>query len=221
MTIRISPSILSANFAQLGQELESIANADMVHVDVMDGHFVPNITMGPVVAEDVIRTSPVPIDAHLMVADPETWAPAFAEMGAASVTFHAEATPSPIRIARQLRTMGARAGIAINPYTPVEPLLEILPEVDMILVMTVEPGYGGQKFLNVTLDKIRRAREAIDKNGVDVWLQVDGGIAEDTVEIAAEAGADMFVAGSAVFGHSNAAERVDTLRQMAQGIHKH
>jgi len=215
VTIRISPSILSANFAQLGQELESIANADMVHVDVMDGHFVPNITMGPVVAEDVIRTSPVPIDAHLMVADPETWAPAFAEMGASSVTFHAEATASPIRIARQLRSMGARAGIAVNPFTPVEPLLEILPELDMILVMTVEPGYGGQKFLNVTLDKIRRAREVIDKNGVDVWLQVDGGISEDTIEIAAEAGADMFVAGSAVFGHDNAAERVTTLREMA------
>lgn len=219
MTIRISPSILSANFAQLGQELESIANADMVHVDVMDGHFVPNITMGPVVVEDVIRTSPVPIDAHLMVADPETWAPAFAEMGAASVTFHAEATNSPIRIARELRSMGARAGIAINPFTPVEPLLEILPELDMILVMTVEPGYGGQKFLEVTLDKIRRARSVIDKNGVDVWLQVDGGIAEDTIERAAEAGADMFVAGSAVFGHDNAAERVDTLRKMANAAH--
>src|SRR5690625_2762579 len=187
----------------------------MVHVDVMDGHFVPNITMGPVVAEYVIRTSPVPVDAHLMVAQPEIWAPTFAEMGAKSVTFHAEATHSPIRIARELRSMGARAGIAINPYSPVEPLLEILPELDMILVMTVEPGYGGQKFLEVTLDKIRRAREVIDKNGVDVWLQVDGGIAEDTVEIAAKAGADMFVAGSAVFGHENAAERVATLREMA------
>ncbi|HLS04561.1 MAG TPA: ribulose-phosphate 3-epimerase [Actinomycetales bacterium] len=214
MTIRISPSILSANFAHLGQELESISNADMVHVDVMDGHFVPNITMGPVVVEDVIRTSPVPIDAHLMVADPETWAPVYAEMGASSVTFHAEATNAPIRIARELRAMGARAGIAVNPFTPVEPLIEILPQIDMILVMTVEPGYGGQKFLNVTLEKIRRARRAIDNAGVDVWLQVDGGIAEDTIEIAADAGADMFVAGSAVFGHENAAERVDLLRQM-------
>jgi len=214
VTIRISPSILSANFAHLGQELESISNADMVHVDVMDGHFVPNITMGPVVVEDVIRTSPVPIDAHLMVADPETWAPVYAEMGASSVTFHAEATNAPIRIARELRAMGARAGIAVNPFTPVEPLIEILPQIDMILVMTVEPGYGGQKFLNVTLEKIRRARRAIDNAGVDVWLQVDGGIAEDTIEIAAEAGADMFVAGSAVFGHENAAERVDLLRQM-------
>jgi len=194
--------------------LESISNADMVHVDVMDGHFVPNITMGPVVVEDVIRTSPVPIDAHLMVADPETWAPVYAEMGASSVTFHAEATNAPIRIARELRAMGARAGIAVNPFTPVEPLIEILPQIDMILVMTVEPGYGGQKFLNVTLEKIRRARRAIDNAGVDVWLQVDGGIAEDTIEIAAEAGADMFVAGSAVFGHENAAERVDLLRQM-------
>lgn len=221
MSIRISPSILSANFAQLGQELESISNADMVHVDVMDGHFVPNITMGPVVAEDVIRTSPVPVDAHLMVAQPEVWAPAFAEMGAASVTFHAEATHSPIRIARELRSMGARAGIAINPYSPVEPLLEILPEVDMILVMTVEPGYGGQRFLEVTLEKIRRARQEINKNGVDVWIQVDGGIAEDTIGMAAEAGADMFVAGSAVFGHENAAERVDNLRQLATRSYGH
>lgn len=216
MTIRISPSILAANFASLGAELESISNADMVHVDVMDGHFVPNISMGPVVVEDVIRTSPVPVDAHLMVADPDTWAPQFAEMGSASVTFHAEAAKAPIRTAREVRKLGARAGIAISPMTPVEPLLDVLPEIDMILVMTVEPGFGGQSFLDVTLEKIRRARRAINNAGVDVWIQVDGGIAEPTIERAAEAGADMFVAGSSVFGHDNAAERVDTLRDLAR-----
>lgn len=215
VTIRISPSILSADYAHLGRDLESISNADMVHVDVMDGRFVPNITMGPVVVEDVIRASPVPIDAHLMVSEPEYWAPVFAEMGAASVTFHAEATTAPIRIARELRAMGARAGIAVNPITPVEPLLEILPEIDMILVMTVEPGYGGQSFLHHTLDKIRLARKAITNHELDIWLQVDGGIGDDSIEIAADAGADMFVAGSAVFDHENAAERVDALREKA------
>jgi ribulose-phosphate 3-epimerase len=219
--VQISPSILSADFANLERELGRIATADWAHVDVMDGHFVPNLTLGLPVVEALAKVSPLPIDTHLMIDDPDRWAPAYAEAGAASVTFHAEAAAAPVRLARSLRAAGARAGLALKPATPVEPFVDLLPEVDMVLVMTVEPGFGGQGFLDVCLPKVRRTRQAIRDAGLDVWLQVDGGVSVETIERAAEAGADVFVAGSAVYGAEDAAGAIDRLRELARGSHAH
>ncbi|MBC7640356.1 MAG: ribulose-phosphate 3-epimerase [Rhodoferax sp.] len=220
MTPLISPSILSADFANLQAELARIATADWAHVDVMDNHFVPNLTLGLPVLEALAKVSPVPVDAHLMIADPDRWAPAYAEAGAGSVTFHAEAAAAPVRLARELRRLGARAGLALKPATPIEPFVDLLPEVDMVLVMTVEPGFGGQGFLDACLPKIRRARAAIAASGLDVWLQVDGGVNLETIERAADAGADVFVAGSAVYGAEDAAAAISELRAAAAG-HTH
>jgi ribulose-phosphate 3-epimerase len=219
--VQISPSILSADFANLERELGRIATADWAHVDVMDGHFVPNLTLGLPVVEALVKVSPLPIDTHLMIEDPDRWAPGYAEAGAASVTFHAEAAAAPVRLARALRSAGARAGLALKPATPVEPFVDLLPEVDMLLVMTVEPGFGGQGFLDVCLPKIRRARAAIRAAGLDVWLQVDGGVSMETIERAADAGADVFVAGSAVYGAEDAAASIERLRRLARGSHAH
>ena len=221
MAVRIAPSILSADFVNLERELGRIATADLVHVDVMDQHFVPNLTLGLPVVERIVQIAPVPVDVHLMIEDPDRWAPGFAEAGAASVTFHAEAARAPVRLARELRRHGARAGVALRPATPVEPFLDLLAEVDMVLVMTVEPGFGGQSFIEGTLPKIRRTREAISAAGLDVWVQVDGGISAETVERAAEAGADVFVAGSAVYGAEDAAGAIEELRTLARGAHHH
>ncbi len=215
MGVQISPSILSSDFADLRGELGRISTADWAHVDVMDGHFVPNLTIGLPVVERLVRVSPVPIDCHLMIEDPDRWAPGYAEAGAQAVTFHVEAATAPVRLARELRRLGARAGMAVRPATPVEPYLDLLGEMDMLLVMTVEPGFGGQAFLDVCLPKIRRARSAIAGSGLDVWLQVDGGVSTETIERAAEAGADVFVAGSAVYGAEDAAAAVDELRSLA------
>jgi ribulose-phosphate 3-epimerase len=222
MGIRIAPSILSCDFADLKGELARIAGADLAHVDVMDNHFVPNLTLGLPVVERIVEVCPVPVDVHLMIEDPDRWAPAYAEVGAASVTFHAEAAQAPVRLARELRRIGARAGLALRPATPVEPFLDLLGEVDMVLVMTVEPGFGGQAFLDAMLRKVRRARDAVDAAGLAVWVQVDGGISRQTIERAAEAGADTFVAGSAVYQADDAAGEVETLRSLAQSAaHRH
>jgi len=212
----INPSILSADFVNLEAELQRISNADAVHVDVMDNHFVPNLTIGLPVVKRIQDVSPMPLDAHLMIADADRWAPGFADAGVASVTFHAEASIAPIKLARELRTRGAKAGMALRPGTPVEPYLDMLGELDLLLIMTVEPGFGGQSFLDLTLPKIRRARAAIDGSGGRVALQVDGGITEETITRAAEAGADVFVAGSAVYGAADPAEAIDRLRAAAK-----
>ncbi|WP_445263111.1 ribulose-phosphate 3-epimerase [Pseudokineococcus sp. 1T1Z-3] len=212
---RIHPSILSADFTDLAAEVGRISSADAVHVDVMDNHFVPNLTLGLPVVERLAQVSPVPLDCHLMVEAPDRWAPAYAEAGASSVTFHAEAASAPVRLARELRRAGARAGLALNPATPVEPWFDLLGEVDMVLVMTVEPGFGGQSFLDVVLPKVRRLRGAISSAGLDVAVQVDGGVSVATIERAAEAGADVFVAGSAVYGAEDAAAAVAELRALA------
>ena len=217
---RINPSILSADFVNMQADLERIGDADFVHVDVMDNHFVPNLTFGPQMVERIQATSPVPLDVHLMITDPDRWAPGYAEIGAASVTFHLEAAADPVALARRLRGIGARAGVAVKPATPVEGLYDVLDEFDQILVMTVEPGFGGQSFMPDQMPKLARLRDEVRRRGSEVWLQVDGGISESTLAQAAEAGADTFVAGSAVFGAADPALAIAALRSTASA-HTH
>ena len=216
MGIQITPSILNTDFARLGEEVARIPSADMVHVDVMDNHFVPNLTFGPSMIEALSRATDLPLDAHLMIEDADRNAPAYVEAGAASVTFHVEATKAPIRLAREIRAQGARASMALKPATPIEPYEDMLPELDMLLIMTVEPGFGGQKFLDLCLPKIRRARALMEKHGVQTWLQVDGGVSLETIERCAEAGADVFVAGSAVYSADDPDSMVQQLRAHAE-----
>src|SRR3954452_6191892 len=181
----------------------------------MDNHFVPNLTFGPTMVEALARHTDVPLDAHLMIEDPDHHALEYVEAGCGSVTFHVEAAAAPVRLAREIRGKGARAAMALKPATPVLPYEELLPELDMLLLMTVEPGFGGQKFLDLCLPKIRRARRLIDAHGLALWLQVDGGVSMETVERCAEAGADTFVAGSAVFGADDPDAMVESLRRAA------
>jgi ribulose-phosphate 3-epimerase len=213
--VQISPSILSADFANLESELRRVGNADWVHVDVMDGHFVPNLTIGLPVVEALAKVSPIPLDCHLMIDDPDRWAPKYAEAGSASVTFHIEAARDPRRLARDLRAMGTRAGMAVKPKTAFAPYEELLPELDMVLVMTVEPGFGGQAFMADQMAKVAQVREAVRRHGGEIWVQVDGGVSAETIEQCAEAGADVFVAGSAVYGADDAAAAIDELRTLA------
>ncbi|GAA1754716.1 ribulose-phosphate 3-epimerase [Agromyces humatus] len=220
MTTRINPSILAADFANLERELGRISTADLVHVDIMDNHFVPNLTFGLPMVQRLAQVSPVPLDVHLMIDDPDRWGPGYAEAGAYSVTFHAEAAGEPVALARRLRQIGARAGIALKPGTDATPYLDLLPEFDQVLVMTVEPGFGGQSFIPETMPKLARIADAVHDAGLDVWLQVDGGITAETIGMAAEAGADTFVAGSAVFNGDDPAQRIAELRDAA-AAHPH
>ncbi|WP_061211931.1 ribulose-phosphate 3-epimerase [Dermabacter hominis] len=216
----IHPSILNSDFMHIGSELDKISNAEAAHIDVMDNHFVPNMTFGVSMVEQIAKRSPIPLDAHLMIDSPDRDAVAYAEAGAQSVTFHLEASNAPVRLARELRAKGVKAGVALRPATPVEPLVDILGEFDMLLVMTVEPGFGGQSFIDSMLPKVRRARRAISEQNLEVSIQVDGGISRATIEGAAEAGANVFVAGSAVYKAADAEAEIDALRELAR-THRH
>ena len=217
--MRITPSILNADFANLAAEVARIPDADAIHVDVMDNHFVPNLTIGLPVVESLRKATTAMLDIHLMIAGPDRWAPAFAEAGAESVTFHVEAAGAPIRLARELRRLGARASIALNPATGIDQYAGILDEVDMVLLMTVEPGFGGQGFLDLVLPKIRRTKELVGDR--PIWIQVDGGVSVETIERCAEAGADTFVAGSAVYRADDPNAMVNRLRDLAVTACRH
>lgn len=215
MGVRITPSILNADFAHLYSEIAKIAPvSDLLHLDVMDNIFVPNFTFDFESAAAIIASSPIPVDSHLMIADVDQLAPAYADAGSASVTIHAEASDDPSKTLRAIRAKGARAGLALKPGTDIDLYSGIIDDVDMFLIMTVEPGFGGQKFMEAMMDKVRKTRKIIGDR--PIWLQVDGGISLETIEIAHEAGADTFVAGSAVFNSPDPAEMVTRLRELAQ-----
>jgi ribulose-phosphate 3-epimerase len=209
------PSILSADFANLQIAIESVPSSDAIHVDVMDNHFVPNLTLGLPVVKSLRKITDKMLDIHLMIEQPDRWAPAYAEAGAESVTFHVEAAQAPVRLARELRDLGARAAMALKPATPIELYEDLLPELDMVLIMTVEPGFGGQSFLDLCLPKIKRTRAMLDKQGGDVWLQIDGGVSAETIERCATAGVESFVAGSSVFDADDPDAMVTKLRKLA------
>lgn len=216
MSLRISPSILSADFGHLIAECERVGtSADWIHVDVMDNHFVPNLTLGLPIVESLIGKISLPIDCHLMISDADRWAPGYAEAGAQSVTFHVEAAANPLQVAKDIRAQGARAGMALKPGTSLDDYVDLLPHLDMILIMTVEPGFGGQSFMADQMSKVRKARELIKAGDLDVWIQVDGGVSAATIQECADAGADTFVAGSAVYQSADPAKVVSTLRELA------
>jgi ribulose-phosphate 3-epimerase len=215
--VRITPSILNADHSALNAEIAKIAkDSDLIHLDIMDNLFVPNLTWDFAAAEKIIADCPIPVDAHLMINDVDRIALDYAQAGAASVTIHIEAAENPTQTLRSLRKLGSRAGMALKPGTEIELYADLLDEIDMLLIMTVEPGFGGQKFMANMMDKVRRSKALIGDR--PVWIQVDGGVSLDTIAIAREAGADTFVAGSAVFNSPEPAEMVKMLRQRASDI---
>lgn len=213
--MKIHPSILSADFANLESELATISSADAAHVDVMDNHFVPNLTLGLPIVAKLFEVSKLPLDIHLMIENPDRWAPAYAEIGCESVTFHLEAAKDPVGLARRIRDIGSKAAIAIKPNTPFAEVEQLLEEIDMLLVMTVEPGFGGQKLIPETIAKVAAAKAALTASDLSIAIQVDGGVTESNIGQLAEAGADVFVAGSAVFSAENRNLEIAKLRELA------
>lgn len=220
--MRITPSVLNADLANLAGEVGRISSADAVHIDVMDNHFVPNLTLGLPVVSCLRQHCTLPFDVHLMIQNADVWAPQYAEAGCESVTFHAEATAAPVRLAREIRGLGSKACLALRPATAIEPFADLIAEFDQVLIMTVEPGFGGQSFLDSMLPKIQRTRAIAQARGVELAIQVDGGVSVDTIGRCAEAGADVFVAGTAVFRSDDPNDMVSRLRQTAtDAVHQH
>ena len=215
MPLKIAPSILSADFGRLADEVAAIASADYVHVDVMDGHFVPNLTIGPVVVEAVRRATRLPLDVHLMIEDAERWVPAYAKAGADLIGVHVEACPHLHRTLHQIRDLGKRACVVLNPATPLDAIEWVLGDVDQVLLMSVNPGFGGQQFIASALDKIRRLRRMIDERGAAVDIEVDGGVKLDNIAAVVAAGADVIVSGSGIFGTANYAATIAAMRAHA------
>jgi ribulose-phosphate 3-epimerase len=222
----IAPSILAADFARLAEAAAAVRGepgegADWLHVDVMDAHFVPNLTIGLPVVQSLRKATDLPLDCHLMIEDPDRWAIGYAEAGAYNVTVHVEAAKDPVALAKDLRAAGARAGLSVKPATPLEPHLETLRHYDTLLVMSVEPGFGGQEFIPEVLDKVRTARRLVDTGHLTLLVEIDGGINDETIEAAAEAGVDCFVAGSAVYGADRPEAAVRALREQVRGVTAH
>lgn len=212
---KIAPSILSADFTRLGEEIRAVekAGADYIHIDVMDGHFVPNITIGPMIVEAARRVTELPLDVHLMISNPDRYAEDFVKAGADKITVHSEAVNHLHRSVQLIRKLGAEPGVSLNPATPPDWLEYVLEDLDMVLLMTVNPGFGGQAFIRNVVPKIEQVREMIDKKGLKVELEVDGGVGPDTINIVSLAGADVFVAGSAIFGSDDYAETIRKMRE--------
>lgn len=211
----IAPSILSADFGRLGEEIARVPHADWIHVDIMDGHFVPNLSFGPAITQTVDRLTDQPLDVHLMIERPEDWFARYIDAGADTIIFHLEAAEDPVALAAAIREQGARAAISLRPGTPLDPILKNLAAFDQVLVMSVEPGFGGQSFMPDQLNKVRALRAKIDEEGLDVTIEIDGGIGRGTIAEAAAAGVDAFVAGSAVYGADDPDTEIEALRALA------
>lgn len=216
--IKIHPSILAADFSRLADEIDKVSNADAIHVDVMDNHFVPNLTFGHGMVQRLVQVSTTPIDVHLMIENADYEAPRFADFGAGSVTFHIEASSNPRGTLAAIRAAGAKAAVAIRPSTPLDQITGLLGDLDMVLVMTVEPGFGGQQLIPAMLDRVREIRSLTSDLIPNLWIQVDGGVGLENISQLASSGANVFVAGSSIFGHSSPFEAITQLRSKASGM---
>lgn len=218
--IKIAPSILAADFAKLGQEVLEVekAGADWIHIDVMDGHFVPNITMGPIVVDALRPLTELPLDVHLMIENPDRYIEDFAKAGADYITVHVEACPHLHRTIQLIRSFGVKPGVVLNPHTPIETIQHVLEDIDLVLFMTVNPGFGGQKFIHSVVPKVAALSQLIKDKGLSVDVQIDGGINEETIVPCAQAGASVFVAGSAIFGKQDRTQALQAIKKAGQGV---